>query len=376
MNSFEQSGINLVNPYIEDWDSFQDFRDGLADHAPQIEALIARLRHQPDDRTTITNLFREFHNIKGDAGLCRLSFVIPIVHGAETLLARMRAGEISFNDALAEVLLLTLDRLEQSIELLSQRQTLASLSLMALTSGMNHLAEQPEEQIKAATLRLIEAVTGFKPNQTLNKNYQPQFQERSSTALHQDLVFFRELALQLEAHSPLFAGRTERNLHYALATNKIAGNRVDPEQLEAAVYLHDIGMMFLPDSLWLQPGKLSTTAMAQLQRHPQWAAEIANRFVGWQPATQMILQHHETVTGNGYPQQLQENEICDGAKILAIVDAFEAILLKHSHRGQQKSTLRAIAEINASDRQFSAEWVQAFNQLIREQIEAKHQQGI
>ena len=75
--------------------------------------------------------------------------------------------------------------------------------------------------------------------------------------------------------------------------------------------------------------------------------------------------------GSGYPNQLKDGEIVDGAKILAIIDAFDAILLKHSHRGQQRSILRAIAEINASDRQFSAEWIAPFNRVIRAMLESK-----
>jgi chemotaxis protein histidine kinase CheA len=366
----EIASVDLINPQVEDWNSFQDFRDALADHAPEIETLVAKLKQAPEDRVIITNLFREFHNIKGDAGLCRLPFVIPIIHSAETLLSRMRDGEIICSDGLAEIFLLTLDRIEQAIDLLAERQSLAPLGLLSLANGLDSLSRQAVAELDAATIRLIEAVTGFKPGSALNKDFSPSAQQRSTNELHQDLVFFRELAMQLEARSPLFHGRTERNLSYALATNKIAGNRIDPEQLEAAVYLHDIGMMFLPESQWLKPEKLSDEAKVALQRHPLWAAEIANRFVGWQQATQMILQHHETVIGSGYPNGLEDNDICDGAKILAIVDAFEAILLKHSHRGQQKSTLRAIAEINAGDRQFSAPWVKAFNQVIRNQIEA------
>jgi len=51
------------------------------------------------------------------------------------------------------------------------------------------------------------------------------------------------------------------------------------------------------------------------------------------------------------------------------VDAFEAVMLKHSHRGQNRSLVRAIAEINACDNQFAAEWIAPFNTVIRGRIE-------
>ena len=84
----------------------------------------------------------------------------------------------------------------------------------------------------------------------------------------------------------------------------------------------------------------------------------------------MISQHHEMPDGGGYPQGLRGEEICDGAKILAIVDAFEAVMLKHIHRGKNRSVLRAIAEVNACDNQFAPEWIEPFNQIIRRTVEA------
>ena len=84
----------------------------------------------------------------------------------------------------------------------------------------------------------------------------------------------------------------------------------------------------------------------------------------------MIAQHHEMPDGQGYPNRLRADEICDGAKILAIVDAFESIMLKHSERGKTRSIMRAIAEINACNNQFAPEWIEAFNRVIRQTVDA------
>lgn len=82
-------------------------------------------------------------------------------------------------------------------------------------------------------------------------------------------------------------------------------------------------------------------------------------------------QHHEMPDGEGYPLALKADDICDGAKILAIVDAFEAVMLKHINRGRNRSVLRAIAEINACDKQFSPKWIEPFNRVIRQTVEAR-----
>jgi HD-GYP domain-containing protein (c-di-GMP phosphodiesterase class II) len=91
---------------------------------------------------------------------------------------------------------------------------------------------------------------------------------------------------------------------------------------------------------------------------------------GWEAAAEMIAQHHEMHDGKGYPGQLPASKICPGAKILSIVDAFEAVMLKHIHRGKNRSVLRAIAEVNACDNQFAPEWILPFNTVIRKTIES------
>ena len=90
---------------------------------------------------------------------------------------------------------------------------------------------------------------------------------------------------------------------------------------------------------------------------------------GWEGAAEIVAQHHEMPDGGGYPNELWSANICAGAKIMAIVDAFEAVMLKHIHRGKNRSVLRAIAEINACDNQFAPEWIAPFNAIIRKTVE-------
>jgi HD-GYP domain-containing protein (c-di-GMP phosphodiesterase class II) len=135
------------------------------------------------------------------------------------------------------------------------------------------------------------------------------------------------------------------------------------------VYLHDVGMMFAPESVWLKVGKLTAADKQLLHEHPGHAAGLLERMPGWAAAAEMVAQHHEMPDGGGYPAGLKTDAICAGAKILAIVDAFEAVTLKHSHRGQTRSLVRAIAEVNACDNQFAAEWIGPFNSVIRKMVE-------
>lgn len=90
--------------------------------------------------------------------------------------------------------------------------------------------------------------------------------------------------MQLEQRVPAYAGRTERNLALALETNRLAEQPLPMEQLAAAIYMHDIGMMLLPESLWLKAGRLSEEDRRALSAHPGWASGLLERMpVGRRP---------------------------------------------------------------------------------------------
>jgi HD-GYP domain-containing protein (c-di-GMP phosphodiesterase class II) len=353
---------------ITDRELLVEFRDALNDQVTTLERQVANLRRDPADRDSVATLFRALHTIKGDASICRFELGVRLAHPIESLLVRLREGRLAFSPLLAEAILLALDRLELAVEALLAGRPIDSLRLPALLTGLDRLAGMENAALEAGSVDLIEAVTGFRPAGAAAK-LTPKAANRGQDNAA-DLHFFQRLALQLETYSPLFKGRSGRLLRLALETNARAGKPVDVAQLEAAVYLHDIGMMFLPESVWLKLGPLTDAERRVMHEHPSFAAGLAGRMAGWQEAAVMIAQHHEMVDGGGYPQGLKEDSIVPGAKILAIVDAFEAVTLKHGHRGAGRSLLRAVAEINASDRQFSAEWIGHFNQVIRGMVEA------
>lgn len=360
----------LTNPTVQDREALGEFAEALLDRAPDIEKDMARLSKAPTDRVVIADLFRSLHNIKGDAALCKVELAIQIAHPIESLLTRLRAAELRYSRLMGEVILLAVDRLELAIEALVARRGVSHLKLVALVEGLEQLSQASQDELDRVAAQIIKAVTGFNPApggavavpRPLEK---PKSQDRATS----DLQFFRSLALQYEARSALFQGRTARILDLALETNRLGGALVDSVQLEAAVFMHDVGMMFLPEYLWLKIGKISAEERSVLQGHSAFGAGLLQRMEGWQGAAEMVLQHHEMPDGAGYPAGIGNDRICAGAKILAIVDAFEAVTLKHRARGDKRSILRAIAEVNACDKQFAPEWIEPFNAVIRRRLE-------
>lgn len=360
----------LTYPTTLDKEALHEFADALTDRAHDIERDMVRLSRDPENRVLIADIFRALHNIKGDAALCNVPVAGLVAHPLESLLTRLRSGEVRYTQLLGEVVLLALDRLELAIDALAAGRPVVQLKLAVLVDALERMSQAPQSDIELGAAQLIKTVTGFQPQtilRVLTGKLSGQASPKSSEA--NDLRFFRSLALQFETRSPLFAGRTDRLHQLALDTNRMAGSPVDEVQLEAALYLHDVGMMFLPESVWLKLEKMNETERAVLHSHPGFAAGLLERMEGWKSAAEMVRHHHETWDGSGYPDGLSGASICTGAKIIAIVDAFEAVTLKHSARSHGSSILRAIAEVNACDKQFAPEWVEPFNAVVRTMIE-------
>ncbi|MEN9358065.1 MAG: hypothetical protein RL695_2236 [Pseudomonadota bacterium] len=346
------------------------FINYLVDRIPGIERGIARLKRKPDDRELIDELILGLQGVAEKANECRLPLAALIATLLEALLSRVQRSELRFADLHGELLLLALDRLELTVEALNGSRPLTQLKLPALIQGLQGLAAVEAQGFDDLAVELIAQVTGFRPLRPAGiiKTTASAI-ARSTEHVAADLLFFRLLTKQYEVRSPLFKGRRQRLLQLALDTNERAGKPIDPVQLEAAVYMHDVGMMFLPESLWLKTGKLTEDERFQMQVHPTLAAGLLERMEGWGAAAEMVAQHHEMPDGAGYPRRLKAAQICPGAKLLAIIDAFEAVMLKHGDRGTSGSILRAIAEINACDSQFAAEWISPFNGVIRRMLE-------
>lgn len=178
--------------------------------------------------------------------------------------------------------------------------------------------------------------------------------------------FFIELSQQIESFFPYWAGRNRRILDICLKMNQLADNPVDAEQLTAAVYTHDTGMSFIPYNILIKPLPLSCDDELVLREHCHLGYQWLKRIPNWEAATEMVFQHHEHIDGGGYPQGLTENQICDGAKIIAIADTFEALTHERHHREEVKTSMQAIMEINSnSGTQFDSQWIELFNQVIK-----------
>ena len=95
--------------------------------------------------------------------------------------------------------------------------------------------------------------------------------------------------------------------------------------VKTAALLHDIGKLAVPEHILSKPGPLTQEEFQKIRVHPQVGAEIISAVPFPYPVAPLILSHHERWDGKGYPQGLKAEEIPLGARILSVVDYFDAL---------------------------------------------------
>lgn len=95
--------------------------------------------------------------------------------------------------------------------------------------------------------------------------------------------------------------------------------------LQLAAYIHDLGMIGLPDSILDKSGELSDEDKAEFLKHPQLGASILDGIDELSEVANIVLHHHEHVNGRGYPDRLKGESIPLLARILSVADSFEAM---------------------------------------------------
>jgi diguanylate cyclase (GGDEF)-like protein/putative nucleotidyltransferase with HDIG domain len=121
-----------------------------------------------------------------------------------------------------------------------------------------------------------------------------------------------------------------------LAARVAARLGLDQEQIELARLagsLHDLGKLAIPEEILRKPGPLTGPERLVLERHPQIGFRMLDS-LGIEPVADWILHHHERWDGRGYPDRLPGNEIPLGARIIFVVDAYDAMTSDRVYRGR------------------------------------------
>lgn len=135
------------------------------------------------------------------------------------------------------------------------------------------------------------------------------------------------------------------------------------KQLEYASLLHDIGIIDVPFDILSKLGKLSAQELRLIREHTANSVALISPVEFLKPVLPIILHHHEKYDGSGYPSGLKKEQIPLGARIIASVDAFEAMVRGRPYR-PSLSVEQALKELaHFSGTQFDPKIVEAFVNL-------------
>ena len=192
--------------------------------------------------------------------------------------------------------------------------------------------------------------------------------------LEQDLQrVVRALTGAAAAKDEYTEGHLQRVNAYALEVGRRLGlGARDLELVQIASTLHDIGKIGIPEHILNKRGPLSASEREVMQRHPEIGARLLSRIDGLRAAAPLVLHHQERWDGArngpfpGYPSGLGGEEIPLGARIIAVVDAFDAMTTDRSYRhampaGSAREVLRT-----ERGRQFDARVVDTFLTVLDE----------
>lgn len=142
------------------------------------------------------------------------------------------------------------------------------------------------------------------------------------------------LIYAIELRDAYTQGHSVRVAKYAYALSSIM--KLDFElsnQIYIASLLHDVGKIGIPDAVLLKPGKLEQTEYELIQQHSPLSGKILEKMENFKYLAPMVTHHHEDYNGKGYPDKLKGEEIPLGARIISIVDVFDALTTRRVYRG-------------------------------------------
>jgi putative nucleotidyltransferase with HDIG domain len=142
------------------------------------------------------------------------------------------------------------------------------------------------------------------------------------------------LATAIEAKDGVTHDHIRRVQRHAVGLARALGVTDDAtiKAIEAAALLHDTGKLAVPEHILNKPGKLNPIELEKMRRHVDVGADILSAIDFPYPVVPIVKSHHEAWDGSGYPRGLSGTEIPIGARILSVVDCFDALTSDRPYR--------------------------------------------
>jgi diguanylate cyclase (GGDEF)-like protein len=249
------------------------------------------------------------------------------------------------------------------------REPIAGLQGLTLSAGVCSLAQagSPGELMRLADGALYWAKAH---GRDLAVRYTPEVVEALSAEeraerLERSLALnaVRVLARAVDARDAFTQRHSERVAKLAgLLAERMGWSAERVARLREAALVHDVGKIGIPDAILLKPAPLSPEEYTRVQTHGALGAQIVSEALSEEQVA-WVLHHHERYDGRGYPDGLAGEDIPDGARILALADAWDAMIAPRLYR-RGRSRADALTECRrGAGRQWSTEAVAALLDL-------------
>ena len=175
------------------------------------------------------------------------------------------------------------------------------------------------------------------------------------------------LALAIEAKDHTAHNHIRRVQVYSAGLAQALGmSDAETQAVETAALLHDIGKLAVPEHILAKPGPLTPEEFQKVRIHPQIGAEIIASVPFPHPVAPLILNHHERWDGDGYPAGRKGEQVPLGARVLGIVEFYDALTSDRPyHKAITPEAAAALVE-QESGKAFDPRVVETFLQILPE----------
>ena len=145
----------------------------------------------------------------------------------------------------------------------------------------------------------------------------------------------------------------------------------DIETIHIAGLFHDVGKIGIPDSILLKNGSLTKEEFMTIKGHPAEGERIIVSYAPFKNLLNIVRGHHERYDGTGYPDGKAGNDICLGARIIAVADSFDAMMSNRTYRRGLGFDKTMDELVKGKGTQFDPNIVDAFMKLVEKSGRAK-----
>ena len=209
------------------------------------------------------------------------------------------------------------------------------------------------------------------------REYQKQVQEQNEKLVEAYMQTIETLRYVVETRDQETRGHSERVSSLAAALAKEMGmSEEEVDRIRVAGLFHDIGKIGVPDAVLLKNGPLTDEEFMEIKKHPTEGERILSTYTPFKEMLPIVRGHHERYDGKGYPDRISGEDICLGARIIAVADSFDAMISNRTYR-RGLGFERAMEELaKGKNAQFDGKIVDAMQRFIaklgRERFEEKY----